>query len=80
MVEQNAVWITPWQTDDDFPAVQNCPGCVGGSSVTRHKDEPLGPLADIGGAFLHGVPVAPKLVASGGRPHEHRGPVVGPPC
>lgn len=25
------VWITPWTTDDDFPAFQNCPGYVGGS-------------------------------------------------
>ena len=24
-------WITPWTTDDDFPAFQNCPGYVGGS-------------------------------------------------
>ena len=25
------VWITPWTTDDDFPAFRNCPGYVGGS-------------------------------------------------
>lgn len=24
------VWITPWTTDDDFPAFRNCPGYVGG--------------------------------------------------
>ena len=24
-------WITPWTTDDDFPAFRNCPGYVGGS-------------------------------------------------
>jgi hypothetical protein len=25
------VWITPWTTNDDFPAFQHCPGYVGGS-------------------------------------------------
>jgi hypothetical protein len=25
------LWITPWSTDDDFPAFANCPGYVGGS-------------------------------------------------
>jgi len=25
------LWITPWTTDDDFPAFKNCPGYVGGS-------------------------------------------------
>jgi hypothetical protein len=25
------VWITPWSTDDDFPAFANCPGYVGGT-------------------------------------------------
>jgi hypothetical protein len=24
-------WITPWTTDDNFAAFQNCPGFVGGS-------------------------------------------------
>jgi hypothetical protein len=27
----STIWITPWTTDDDFPAFANCPGYVGGS-------------------------------------------------
>ena len=26
----STIWITPWTTDEDFPAFQNCPGFVGG--------------------------------------------------
>jgi hypothetical protein len=25
------MWITPWMTDDDFPAFRHCPGYAGGS-------------------------------------------------